>query len=57
MFSITNGLFFAEAAAVAMKHPLPALAGRFVRRFPPANAKGPVHEGLRLGREFFVRTK
>jgi hypothetical protein len=32
------------------------MKGTFVKKFPPANAKGPVEEGLLLGGEFFVRT-
>jgi hypothetical protein len=32
------------------------MKGKFVKKFPPANAKGPVEEGLLLGGEFFMRT-
>ena len=32
------------------------MKGKFVKKFPPANAKGPVEQGLLLGGEFFVRS-
>lgn len=52
--SISDGLFWAELPpGTDLGEPLPALQGRFVTRYPPANAKGPVREGLRLGRELF----
>lgn len=40
----------------ALLHVPKKMKGKFVRKFPPANAKGPVEEGLLLGGEFFRKT-
>ena len=32
------------------------MKGKFVKKYPPANVKGPVEGGLLLGDEFFVRS-
>jgi len=40
----------------ALLHVPKKMKGTFVRKYPPANAKGPVEEGLLLGGEFFKKT-